>query len=192
MLRVVATITFLLVSANQIGCDSANFSGSAGANEPIGDLDQIPSALPTQGACTKGDKVNVSWGGAIDDCLLRQGRTYNFDTNTCTEMRRASFDCNWPNVLDAMTKLGISTTILERDSQQGAKLVSCGQSADGNRIVAQWIKPPKGQDIDCESSLDPGSITTGCYTFYVNQEPPPLPTNVDEKRKPVFACMNSL
>jgi len=90
-----------------------------------------------------------------------------------------------------MKKLGIISKVIESDSKEGAKLISCGQSKDENRIVAQWVKLPV-VGYDCKATKAPANITTGCYTMYVDDAPPPEPKNEKEKMQQVADCMDSL
>lgn len=148
-----------------------------------------PSGGPKE--CVEGDKVNIQWTGPVKECL-DQGKTYNFEQKACAEMRQAQFDCNWDNVTAELEKRSLLTEVLRSDSQNGAKLVSCGQSEDGNRIVVQWIKAENAQNIDCSDGASSHHTTTGCYTLYTNGEKPPETTSEEEKRQQVFACMNEL
>jgi hypothetical protein len=177
------------------GCNESNFSSSNGAKAdstaPSKEIDEPPTQ-PPEDDCVEGDKVNVNWSGDIKECIIDQGKTYNFDSNACTEMRKSEWECTWDNIKAEMKKLGLSSNVINKDSESGAKLVSCGQSQDGNRIVAQWVKLPSSGSVDCKAAKSPGNITTGCYTLYVDEQPPPKPTNIEEERKQVFDCMNSL
>lgn len=180
-----------------IGCNESNFASSSGnksdAQPKSTELEENPT-LPEQNGsdCVDGDKINFNWNGEAKTCIIDQGKTYNFDSKQCAEMRKAEFDCDWENIKTAMSKLGLSSSAIENDSAAGAKLVSCGQSKDGNRIVAQWLKLPEGKTVDCKADKTPGNITTGCYTLYVDDDPPAKPDTIEEERKQVFDCMNTL
>jgi len=189
-------LMFIISSSTLLGCNESNFSGNEGpksapASQEPNELDEIPTSPEENKDCVEGDKLNFEWTGEIKKCLIDEGRTFNFDTNTCMNMRKASFDCDWDNIKSAMKKLGLSSSVIEKDSSEGAKLVSCGQSKDENRIVAQWVKLPK-EGFDCKAKKVPANITTGCYTMYVNETPPPDPETAEEKQQQVAECMDSL
>jgi hypothetical protein len=178
-----------------LGCNESNFAGNEGpksttsSKEP-NQQDEIPSTIPEEN-CVEGDKLNIQWSGEVKTCLIDEGRTYNFDTKKCMNMRKASFNCDWDSVISEMKKIGITSSVIANDSKEGAKLVSCGQSKDGNRIVAQWLKTPK-DGFDCKAKKVPTNITTGCYTMYVDEAPPPDPQSEKEKEEQVAECMDNL
>jgi hypothetical protein len=80
------------------------------------------------------------------------------------------------------------------DSTYGSKLVCCGQSVDGIRIVVQWVMlPVGGGSVDCAKANAGASITTGCYTLYsAGDQRPPEATSDDERARQVYDCMNKL
>lgn len=177
-----------------VGCNESNFSSSNGnKSDPppkSNEIDEPPAELPPTDECVEGDKVNIKWVGPIKECIIDQGKSYNFESQTCTEMRQAEWECTWDNIKAEMKERGLSSSVLEKDSETGAKLVTCGQSKDGNRIVAQWARQPEG-GFDCNASSKLPKIITGCYTLYKG-EVPPAPETEEEQRKQVFDCMNSL
>jgi len=189
-------------------CGSSSFTGSSAsqADTPAGTTDSAPgdttsgpSALgagingPNGGACVSGDKINFNWQGDVKSCIVDQHKSYNFDAKTCMPIRQAQFTCDWANVRNELQKRRLLTDVLESDFENGAKLVSCGQSADSNRIVVQWVKPAPKTQVDCNNISSGGQIMTGCYTLWDDPklEPPP-PANDAEKRQQVFGCMNQL
>lgn len=178
-------------------CNESNFASSNGkksdAPPKSNELDEEPK-LPEENPddCVDGDKINFNWTGDIKTCIIDEGKTYNFESKKCAEMRKAEFDCDWDNIKSAMNKRGLSSSTIENDSAAGAKLVSCGQSKDGNRIVAQWVKLPEGKTVDCTANKTAGLITTGCYTLYVSEDPPEKAETKEEEYKQVFDCMNTL
>ncbi len=191
------SLLMLTISAAMVpGCNESNFAGNEGpksttsSNEPI-QQDEIPATTPEAEDCVQGDKLNIQWSGEIKNCLIDEGRTYNFDTKKCMNMRKANFDCDWESVISEMKKIGIASSVIANDSKNGAKLISCGQSKDGNRIVAQWLKVPK-EGFDCKVKKAPTDITTGCYTMYVDETPPPDPQSDKEKQEQVAECMDNL
>jgi hypothetical protein len=142
-----------------------------------------------------GDKVYIHWTGEQMDCIVDKSQTYNFDTKACTKMPQASFDCSWDSFFDEMEDRGITPTDKMKAARTaGAKLVTCGQSSDGDRIVVQWLNPPDG-GFSCkpQDSAMPGLIVTGCYTKYKPGEPvPAAPKDKAEQTKQVYDCMNKL
>ncbi len=188
-------------------CNDNNFAGSSSGADKTEDSGQGPNcdggvagdpeAALLCGArdtrqCVEGDKVNIKWTGPVKDCL-GQGKTYNYEEKKCAEMRQSQFECSWDTVKAELEKRSLLTEVLRSDADGGAKLVSCGQSEDGNRIVVQWIKVGDAQNIDCNDGASSHHITTGCYTLYTaKDEQPPEASSRDERSKQVYACMNQL
>lgn len=144
-------------------------------------------------ACTVGDKVNFGWTGAEKDCI-DQGKTYNFDSNVCQEMRRASFNCDWQTLLAEIAKVdpGLVTDALRKGATDGSKLVSCGQSTDGMRVVVQWVKVDDLGQLSCQNTGNNNPfIITGCYTKHPGTPPPP-PKDEQERRDRVFECLKTI
>lgn len=211
-LRFLAATLILVVIPFLGSCNDNNFAGSgskgsaakdaadpdcgqtadpdAAANPPCDP--QSRDEFPTPSECVEGDKVNIQWAGPVKDCL-GQGKTYNYEEQKCAEMRQSQFDCNWKNVVAELDKRHLLTNVLKTDSGNGSKLVSCGQAADGNRIVVQWIKANDAQDIDCTDGASSHHITTGCYTVYTSaNDQPPNAKDEKERSAQVYACMNEL
>jgi hypothetical protein len=147
-----------------------------------------------------GGAVSVDWTGDAKTCIIDEHQTYNFDTNQCTQMRQAQFPCTWDNILAALDKLGLlvkndpsNPNHIYNQYQAGAKLVSCGESQDGNRIVAQYITISDGAlSANCQETQGQHHVTTGCYTYYPNGNAPPLSTDPTIFRQQVYECMNQL
>ncbi len=158
--------------------------GATGSNDALSN-GEVPQALKP---CIDGDKLVVPWTGTVKACL-DQGKTYNFDTKVCADLPQASFSCDWTTVKAKLLEKDLLSEVLKRDAEVGAKLVSCGQSKDGNRILVQWFKLASNPGVSCNTIQESASITTGCYTHYVGTVPPPNPTTDEEKRAAVAACM---
>lgn len=142
--------------------------------------------------CVEGGTIKFQFEGPIKACY-DSGRVWNFDTSECLQMRQSTFACEWPNVIDAMAKLGISnSSVTAASASPEAKLVGCGESADKNRIVVQWVNIPEGKIIDCKNPELTGSVITGCFTFYPDNNIPPPPASAAERDKQVYACMSQL
>lgn len=141
------------------------------------------------GDCVDGDRVIFAFSGAVKECI-DSGRTWHFETKTCVAMPKATFACDWETLQGKLTELNLLTETLKNDAAAGAKLVSCGQSADGNRVAVQWLKPVSG--VSCEKLQEGFGVTTGCYTHYVDRNPPPPAANDAERRARVSECLKSL
>ena len=89
-------------------------------------------------------------------------------------------------------KIILLTETLKADAAAGAKLISCGQSADGNRIAVQWVKLTNSPTQSCNTIQQGAGITTGCYTHYVDAAPPPPAKTDEERRQRVYACLGSI
>lgn len=141
------------------------------------------------GECVDGDRVIFAFSGAVKECI-DSGKTWHFETKTCVAMPKASFTCDWATLQGKLIELNLLTETLKKDAAAGAKLVSCGQSADGNRLAVQWLRPVSG--VSCEKLQEGFGVTTGCYTHYVDRNPPPPATTDDERRARVNECLKSL
>lgn len=204
---------FIACSIALIACNGADFGGTNSSKSPASSTDcsdddpdcdpsnpgsQNPGGPAGPGSpgsddCVDGEKLNVEWAGEVKECLIDQGKTYNFELKRCAEMRQSKFSCTWDNVTKELEDRGLLTDVLSADSKSGAKLVSCGQSEDGNRIVVQWVSIPEGGTVDCKKASTGASITTGCYTLYKSGETrPDTPSNEDERAQQVYDCMNRL
>jgi hypothetical protein len=186
--------------ASLLSCNDAQFSGGDSAPAGPAPHQPAPSAAPaaptatiapTSGECVDNGKVNFNWSGPAKECIVDQGKTFNFDTGECAEMRKAKFDCTWDNVVSELKKRGLLTPKLETDSKV-AKLVSCGQSSDGNRIAVQWVNIETGTSVDCQNPTSVGHITTGCYTYYTGSNVPPAASTPEDRAKQVYDCLNTL
>lgn len=172
----------------------------AGPDGKFGTEDDIVTANPPPAvgaenwetaSCVKGDKIEFEWTGPIKDCF-KQGKTWDFDTSTCVEIRAAKFTCDWATVTEELTKAELLTPVIQAAPGSGAKLISCGQSQDGKRIVVQFVKEPSSGKVDCKNIKSAGAVTTGCYTDYSPNPPPPIPTDPEERKKQVYGCLNKL
>lgn len=171
----------------------------AGPDGKFGTQDDIPTTVgPVVGSddwdtapCVKGDKIEFEWTGPIKECF-KQGKTWDFDSSACVEIRTAKFTCDWATVTSELTKAELLTPVIQAAPGAGAKLISCGQSQDGKRIVVQFVKEPSSGKIDCKNVKSAGAVTTGCYTDYSPNSPPPIPTDPEEKKRQVYSCLNKL
>ncbi|MFW7381692.1 MAG: hypothetical protein ACOH5I_22985 [Oligoflexus sp.] len=181
---------------------ASNFQNGSGSSDLANQPNEIPpTPLPDNevdfgdssglDSCVEGDKIVVPWSGPVKECF-DQGKTYNFDTKTCAEIRKAEFSCDWETLQAKLLEKNLLSNTLKEDAASGAKLVSCGQSADGNRIAVQWVKITNIETQTCNTLREGAGVTTGCYTHYVNQQPPPPPATVEERRQRVFDCLNTL
>jgi hypothetical protein len=199
-----------------LGCNENDFSGSSGgpsdddceaheehegeegatdtataAGLALDDCDHEEPPPPVDEGCIAGDKVNLKFGNpAVQECL-DGGKTFNFDKNVCVAMRQSTFACDWPTLTGELQRLNLLTpTVQSAASSSLSKLVSCGQASDGNRIAVQWINLPADGALDCNFDPSKMSITTGCYTNYVNTQPPAA-TTPEERAKQVYACLDA-
>ncbi len=144
--------------------------------------------------CVKGDLVNVPFSGPAKDCF-DAGKTWNFSKASCQDIRKAKFECTWDNILQwfKTTNL-VPTEAVQNGVKDGRKVVSCGESEDGNRLVVIWLNPPQNGTIQCDNAKAlEGLAVTGCYTFYPDpSKSPPKPTTDEEKKQQVYACMDAL
>ncbi len=171
-------------SSNPLPGTSSDASDAGKTSAPV-------SAAPGLAPCAEGDKVVVPWKGAVKDCF-DQGKTYNFDTQACVDIRKASFTCDWTTVQGKLQEKGLLTETMKADAAAGAKLVNCSQSSDGNRIAVQWVKISLTPQVSCQNVQEGAGITTGCYTYYPNSTPPPPAASAEELRQRVGACLKEI
>lgn len=194
-MKQIILLTMLVVSCAQ----KKSFSGQA---SPGGEADagaiaiEEPTAEPqfdeaSSGIdpCVDGDRVVFAFSGPVKACI-DSGKTWHFETKTCVDMPKASFACDWPTLQEKLKELNLLTETLQKDAAAGAKLVSCGQSSDGNRMAVQWLRPISG--VSCQKLQEGFGVTTGCYTHYVDRDPPPPATTDAERRQRVNECLKSL
>ena len=178
------------------GAATAPLGTPGSADSPGTSTSAIPgsTATPTGPAACTTDQVKLDWSGDEKACIDK-GQTWAFDTGKCMDIRKAAFDCTWSNAIAELDKKGLTTQTIKDDSAAGAKLVSCGQSQDGNRIVIQWIKVADGAaQVACTGGASPlqHHITTGCYTYYASGAVPDAATTQAEKDARVYACLSSI
>ncbi len=174
-------------AAGEAATSSEPKDGDAKAEQPA---PIVTSSNPLL-ECVKGDQIVVPWSGPVKECM-DQGKTWQFDTKTCTEIRSAPFTCDWATLQGKLQDLDLLSATLQKDAAEGAKLISCGQAADGNRIAVQWVKLNEVSGVSCNSILQGAGVTTGCYTHYVGQQPPPPANSEEEKRQRVQSCLQNL
>jgi len=150
---------------------------------------QVDEAASGIDPCVDGDRVIFAFSGAVKECI-DSGKTWHFETKTCVAMPKANFTCDWETLQGKLVELNLLTETLKKDAAAGAKLVSCGQSADGNRLAVQWLKPVTG--VSCQKLQEGFGVTTGCYTHYVDREPPAPASTDAERRARVSECLKSL
>lgn len=185
-------LTLFLVTCSQ----QKSFSRQAAIeedNHPSAIVDEqsssVATAVTSLDSCVEGDRAIVSWAGPIKECM-DSGRTWHFETKSCVDMPKAIFICDWDTIQDKLKELNLLSDTLKADAASGAKLVSCSQSADGNRIAVQWLKPVGG--VSCQNLQEGLGVTTGCYTHYVDRQSPPPATTEAEKRQRVNECLQNL
>lgn len=164
-------------------------SNTPGANTPGS---ENPGRIPEE--CIAGDKLNLEWTGAEKECMVDEGKTFNFNENRCEELPKARFNCDWSTLLGELSKLGLGTSALNTASKDGSKLISCGQSMDGHRIAAQWVLITNLPRVQCKQGTEQKPfVTTGCYTQYKAGEAVPLPTtDENEKRERTYKCLSAI
>ncbi len=176
-------------SSNSSGIGSSVDGSSAGGSSSSNS--QPVSSAPGLKACSDGDKVTIPWKGVVKDCF-DQGKTYSFDTQSCVDIRKASFTCDWATVQGKLQEKGLLTETLKADAAAGAKLVNCSASSDGNRIAVQWVKTSLSPQVSCQNVQEGAGITTGCYTYYPDGNPPAPAQSPDELRQRVASCLKEI
>jgi hypothetical protein len=179
-------------------CASEHFAGANGRAPGADDAavaapQPTPAPEPTPPAsCVAGDKVRLAWSGAAKDCIVDQGATFDFARKECTHLRAASFACDWATVTAQLASRGLVSPAIDAASHADGKLVACGQSTDGRRIVVQWLEAPPAPTSLC--AFDPATmhVVTGCYEVLEDGEPVPEPATVEERDRIVYACLDGL
>lgn len=168
----------------------ADGPGREGGGSPVGGNDATGTP-GTAGDCVNGDTIKPRYDGPIQKCI-DEGKMWNFDSNQCTNMRKASFDCNFETFFQKLNDLGIEPSEKLRNGQAGnpskALIVGCGESAKKDTILIQWFFVPQGTVTGCEFSQLPGKIITGCY----GEDSGPATASPEEQKKIVLDCMNGM
>ncbi len=198
-LRLNAIIFLSFITA--LGCSDAEFesgsepSSSSGGTSSIDetgtpgddDDDSTGTNNPEQtGPCVKNGVVQLKYPTLIQSCI-DDGKIYNFDTESCTDMDKASFACDFENIIAEIKKLGLNPKGMEDGQAQNALMVGCGQANNGNTIVGQWWANPTTEN-DCTFETGKTSITTGCYQITSGNDPKPV--TQEEIAAKVLECIN--
>jgi hypothetical protein len=191
-----------------VGCSTANFSGGSKEAKPkVDDVQKAsPPAVPVddpveppavfegdataqEPECVEGDPIEIKWPVQIQACL-DQGKLFNFDTKQCAGVTKAQYDCNFPGVLDAIVRVGLNEPNKLVAASQSANpkgyMVGCGQSADQQTVIAQWIMVPAVKTCTFEPAQ--AGVTTACYRNFGYEAVPPLDTP-EQYRAFVAKCM---
>lgn len=191
--------TFALVALMNCGvlaCTEGKQTGtSGGAQKPA--VTQSPAApFPSAGSPTGNLPVNcdpnkdfaaLEFPEDIKACLLRD-RLYNFDANTCTGMGKALWPCDLATLTSNLTDIELSTAPLENERRNGGKLIGCGASNDGLRIVAQFFyRNVSAPTNDCKFSAQ-GHVVSVCFQKFVDRAPV-VPVTDAAKKAYVATCM---
>ncbi len=143
--------------------------------------------------CDASGNKSVTWTGAAKDCIEGQKKMFNFGTGECMTMAQAKFDCTWEKATAELQAKDLLSDKLRAGSTDGSILVSCGQSADGNKIVVQWIKKTEGTALPgCGASLSDQYITTGCYQQFAAGQALPDVSTPEKEKEYVYGCLNTL
>lgn len=163
----------------------ATYSADAKPPEPV--IPPPETILVNEGC--DGEKIPPNaFPKEISECYT-SGRVWNFASNQCVQMRAAEFECKWPNVVAELEKIGLKNAAVEKAAQDPSmRLVGCGQSQNKMRIVVQWLKV-EGEAKECSQIVNKG-VTTGCFTNYGAEAPPPPPKTPEEQDKRTYECMN--
>jgi hypothetical protein len=172
-------------SRSDSAVDESSSGSSSGANGGNGN----GSGTGSINDCVEGDRVVIAFAGPVKECI-DSGKTWHFEAKTCVSMPKAAFNCDWETLQGKLAALNLLTETLKNDYANGAKLISCGQSSDGNRMAVQWIRPVSG--VSCNKLQEGFGITTGCYTHYVDTLPPPPAQTEEERRARVSQCLSTL
>lgn len=123
----------------------------------------------------------------IQTCL-KQDKLFNFDLNTCTSMGKALWACDFATFTQNLRDIELATTPLDREKANGGKLIGCGASNDGYRMVAQFFyKNANAPTNDCKFSSQ-GRVVSVCFQKFVDSAPRP-PTTEADKKTYVAQCM---
>ncbi len=133
------------------------------------------------------DFAKLEYPQDVQDCL-KQDKLYNFDAKGCTTMGKALWECSYASIKAEITNLTLSTSPLDKQQNAGAKLIGCGASNDGTKIIAQYfVKNASTSTKDCKF-LNKGKVISVCFQQFVDVAPP-VPTTDAEKKAYVASCM---
>ncbi len=123
----------------------------------------------------------------IKACLT-QDKVFNYDADACTTMGKALWTCDFATLTTNLTDIELATAPLDKERSNGGKLIGCGASNDGLKIIAQFFyKNAKAPANDCKFSAQ-GKVVSVCFQKFTDVAPA-VPTTDAAKKAYVASCM---
>jgi hypothetical protein len=168
-------------------CSSAKFSGASEISNTQSNQTVI---LPDPSSARCGDKVNIRWEGKAKECIVGQGRPFDFRTGECSVMKAPSYECTWQNLSNELVNQGFPAESQFQTSQkEGGRLIACGVSPDGLITIFQWFNPPASQGQDCSLDQSQIQVKTECFEIDLGPDPIQIPANEAERDQKVYECL---
>lgn len=170
-----------------ISCSNASFTGASKISKAQNSQAVVSPDSPKAGC---GDKVNIRWEGKAKECIVGQGRPFDFRTGECSVMKAPSYECTWQNLSNELASQEFAAeSQLQTSQKDGGRLIACGVSLDGLITIFQWFKPPESQGQDCSLDQSQIQVKTECFEIDLGPEPIKIPANEAERDQKVYECL---
>lgn len=169
------------------GCSSATFTGASKISNAQNSQAVVSPDSPRAGC---GDKVNIRWEGKAKECIVGEGRPFDFRTGECSVMKAPSYECTWQNLSNELASQEFAAeSQLQISQKDGGRLIACGVSADGLITIFQWFKPPESQGQGCSLDQSQIQVKTECFEINLGPDPIQIPANEAERDQKVYECL---
>jgi hypothetical protein len=144
--------------------------GTATAGTATGGTTPTPTIPIDPATCKDSDFILPTWPPSIASCV-DQGHIFNFDKNTCSKIPKASFACNWTQILLEEERVLRGKIPQDRigsiNREPWSKVVGCGEHEDSNYhiLVLQYWTAKNEKDLEkCEMAAG-WNIHTSCRIY---------------------------
>lgn len=192
-LQTITTSSATATATNQTSTATSGDVGTGAQSDSSQSIEtsDASSTSTTLSLCPDGDSAKLQIPDSIKDCM-DAGRIWHFESQQCTAMRKASFDCNFDTFTQKLRDIGITPGSRLEQAKRGIsgkviKIVGCGESASRDTLLMQWIIAPLEPSSNCVSSPR-FIIYTGCY----GKDSMPADGAHDEIKNIVLNCMNGI
>lgn len=149
--------------------------GTATAGTATAGTTPTPTIPIDPATCKDSDLILPNWPPSIAACV-EQGHIFNFDKNTCSKIAKATFACNWTQILLEEERVLRGKIPPDRigsiNREAWSKVVGCGEHEDSNYhiVVLQYWTAKNEKDLEkCEMAAG-WNIHTSCRIYKKSQD----------------------